>query len=207
MNQIKVDLSVPDLPTNRAYEDWSMQAPDPRLPPEKAGEASLPLLTVLVHLICRGNEDRFNVVDRALRMAFEAGHALGVASATPAATEPAMKAETLTALRKSIDRYQRYADGRGIGPAAPLSIVLGAVQCPLCAIHRDDECSGCPVYNATGRRACSGSPYPDASAALNQWRDAHLVSDDMAAQAAKWKFMAACQREADFLKGLLPPGE
>jgi hypothetical protein len=114
----------------------------------------------------------------------------GVAERSP------MDADTLTALRGSIAKWQAIVDGTGIDD--------GVNNCPLCqkfngeVLGRDDEpldedcegawvCRGCPVAEATNRDHCGGTPY--------------------VAYCCDGKTRSRAITELDFLISLLPPGE
>lgn len=106
-----------------------------------------------------------------------------------------MDAETLTALRGSIAKWQAIVDGTGIDD--------GCNNCPLCqkfngeVLDRYDGppeedhegawvCRGCPVAMATNRDHCGGSPYTS-----------YCVDGKTSSRALA---------ELNFLKSLLPPG-
>jgi hypothetical protein len=65
------------------------------------------------------------------------------------------------ALAGSIKKWELIV--AGIGPDN------GRKNCPLChryfSIHKnyddDTECHGCPIYQATGRQFCDGTPHED----------------------------------------------
>lgn len=89
-----------------------------------------------------------------------------------------MDAETLQALRASIQKWERIVAGTERESES---------QCPLCekfCVNSRDYCRGCPVAEKTGQRHCDGTPYYD-------FRDDGQSSVD-------------AQREVDFLKSLLP---
>lgn len=93
-----------------------------------------------------------------------------------------MKERTLTALKESIQKWERRAAGDHNGK-------LGVNGCPLCQIHNvsynvEKNCLGCPVFERTGKRHCIDTPY---------YTYARGDRTDANAQA-----------EVDFLKSLLP---
>jgi hypothetical protein len=98
-----------------------------------------------------------------------------------------MDAKTLDALKGSIAKWDRIADGTGANH--------GPRNCPLCKLfwHRDAETrdvncdSACPVKQHTGLDACEGTPY-----------DRYENEED------EEEALAAALAEAEFLRGLLP---
>ena len=103
-----------------------------------------------------------------------------------------MNARTLKALRGSIEKWEAIVAGTGMD--------LGAANCPLCALFRAADCSGCPVAKAAGRPDCSNTPY---IAWIRVGRDRRrtiiLYSGRVSARLKR-----LAQAELDFLKGLLP---
>ena len=96
---------------------------------------------------------------------------------------------TLSALKKSIEKWERRAKGKKTDD-----------ECPLCDLFRlyvveDDDgsgefefhenriCAGCPVFAKTGEIRCAGSPY-------DKWIDDESVEN--------------AKKELKFLKSLLP---
>lgn len=59
--------------------------------------------------------------------------------------------EGLTALDKSILKWQEIAAGRGVDKAT--------MNCALCEEYYDGDCYQCPVYLYTGRPECTNTPY------------------------------------------------
>lgn len=101
-----------------------------------------------------------------------------------------MNAKTLTALKGSIDKWQKIVDGTGVDD--------GALNCPLCRLF-DDTCEKCPVAIKSGKSNCDNTPYP-------KWRDhqksIHYASDDWTVKCCWCRQFA--EEELEFLKGLLP---
>lgn len=103
---------------------------------------------------------------------------------------------TIQALQKSIDHWQRFADGTSAPTERPY-----ASHCALCQRFFDvwdDEgnrlsCTSCPVFLTTGQEECGGSPYEDA-------RDAFVNHGKESIE-----FRAAAALELAFLKSLMPP--
>lgn len=97
-------------------------------------------------------------------------------------------AETLTALRGSIAKWEAIANGTGLD--------LGSSNCPLCQLFFDNpDCRGCPVAAATGEWGCGRTPYEDEWAKIVGWK----AKPPYSAEA-----LVAAQHEVDFLKSLLP---
>ena len=102
-----------------------------------------------------------------------------------------MNPDTLEALRESIAKWDKIAAGKERSE--------GMDNCPLCekfALHvsRLSCCRGCPVANA-GHPACEGTPYDDF---------VNVSGDGYATTKAE---KDAAQREAAFLRFLLPTGK
>lgn len=106
-----------------------------------------------------------------------------------------MDARTLEALKGSIAKWSAIVDG---------GQELGWKHCPLCLLfnNRCDEkcdlaCNGCPVFEASGKRFCVGTPY-------GAWEDDFLAGPKVADTARR---KALAQAELDFLRSLLPERE
>lgn len=105
-------------------------------------------------------------------------------------TETEMPPATLEALRGSIAKWERVV--------AQETRDLGTDNCPLCLLFHADHfseddwsdgrecCLGCPVFEATGRKGCRGTPYDDYS---DTGKTEHALA------------------EVGFLKSLLPTQE
>lgn len=93
---------------------------------------------------------------------------------------------TLTALKGSIRKWERIANGKGIDH--------GSDNCPLCKLFIMDACCGCPVRRRSGYGFCRNTPY-------DEWRDADVN------RAVTAEYRALAQAELDFLRSLLPEGE
>lgn len=104
-----------------------------------------------------------------------------------------MNAETIEAVTKSVEHWERMASGTNAHDEKPVGR-----NCPLCRMffnHYAEEakaCDGCPVFER-GFLECEGSPYTDARDA---WWDFGMDSD---------AFKKAAKAEVEFLKSLLPP--
>lgn len=104
-----------------------------------------------------------------------------------------MDDRTLTALKGSIEKWEKIVEGMGID--------RGVSNCPLCRLFNTYEsmCKGCPVYERTKKRACGGTPY-------NDWVRARWDAG-LARRAETPALMAAAKAELDFLRSLLPEGQ
>lgn len=115
-----------------------------------------------------------------------------------------MNQRTLTALRASIEHWERNA-----AATDPRKVRMGTQACALCAEFYDqsDMCKGCPIYTATGRDGCRNTPYGEASSYI---RDAEFCrrtfSPEMTAEAMA-SFRTAARAEVRFLSSLLPQDE
>jgi hypothetical protein len=108
-----------------------------------------------------------------------------------------MNAETLTALRASIAKWERNAEAK-----KPAVYKIGEADCPLCALFiYPDRCEGCPVFEKVGERFCRGTPYIAASATRVTWNE-HPSSEYFRDCAH-----AVARDEVAFLKSLLPEAE
>lgn len=108
-----------------------------------------------------------------------------------------MDEKTLTALKKSISKWERNAVAE-----TPKDYTLGIKTCALCTLFfRRGFCTGCPVQAKTGMSCCIGSPYNGADNARRKWRD------DPSNTALRDAAHAAARAEADFLRSLLPKAE
>ena len=64
--------------------------------------------------------------------------------------------EKLTAIKESVAKWDGISKG--------IIEDKGAVNCPLCALYRQNigtYCHGCPIYKKTGKEGCLGTPYGD----------------------------------------------
>lgn len=108
-----------------------------------------------------------------------------------------MDEPTLIALKDSIAKWEANAE-----ITAQMDARLNIGSCALC--HRfhsawrgslnplaRDRCKGCPVFEATGKKTCGGTPYEHALDAFER--------GDLAG------FKRHAVTEANFLKSLLPP--
>lgn len=113
-----------------------------------------------------------------------------------------MDDKTLTALQRSIQKWEAIVAGTGVDD--------GVDNCALCQAFSDDYrnepgwavdgCFGCPVAEKVGAANCMGTPY-DAWAAHGRTsaeykRHPYKVEDEKGKQLA--------QAELDFLRSLVP---
>lgn len=107
-----------------------------------------------------------------------------------------MDDKTLTALKQSIDKWERNAVAE-----TPGNFDVGAASCPLCKLFWEDDCERCPVRDETNEERCYGSPYDVALVAIKKWNyDPHDADLRASAQ-------AAARAEVAFLRSLLPKAE
>lgn len=97
--------------------------------------------------------------------------------------------KTLIALKASIKHWEENVEAR-----SAYDVSLGCAECALCKLFREANCVQCPVFAATGKSTCMGSPYHDAVDAYDAWID----NDNP----TFWK--NAARAELRFLKSLLP---
>lgn len=110
-----------------------------------------------------------------------------------------MDEKTITALKGSIEKWKKVADGSGKDE--------GQYNCPLCAVFFGKiGCEGCPVRTATGHECCNGTPY-------REWERHHHVDHPIellwsqtvqSIQCPECKKLAMA--ELEFLQGLFPTG-
>lgn len=101
-----------------------------------------------------------------------------------------MNAETLTALKGSIAKWEAIVAGTGTNG--------GTSDCPLCKLYNVnrsfvDQCGGCPVMDRTGMKRCIGSPYLRYEEAEDDGEDEEKLEE-------------LAKAELDFLRSLLPCG-
>jgi hypothetical protein len=107
-----------------------------------------------------------------------------------------MTPEALTALRASIKHWQD-----NVAAETPDDASIAAGDCALCdAFHDEGQCTGCPVFNLTGKPQCRKTPYANASFWFEAWEDNPSIKN-----ITEWR--KAAQAELDFLISLLPEGE
>lgn len=107
-----------------------------------------------------------------------------------------MKPEVAEALEASIKHWEE-----NVAATDPLDVSISDYDCALCKMfdtHTIDYCTGCPVYAATGKRLCGGTPYSKAHRALIAWQDDTSDTNRL-------NFQAEAQAEVDFLKSLREP--
>lgn len=107
-----------------------------------------------------------------------------------------MEPETLTALKKSIQKWESIAAGIGID--------VGTDNCALCQTFC---CHDCPVAKAVGYNGCIKTPY-------NEWSNHHEFSHQRYTDDIDKPMFCLCptcrdlaNQELAFLKSLLPEGK
>jgi hypothetical protein len=94
-----------------------------------------------------------------------------------------MDEKTLAALKASIEKWEKRAAGKDNKQHT------GQYDCPLCKMFHSEfrkgepSCVGCPVYEETKEKYCSGTPYYDYAGSRN---------------------VVHTKAELDFIKSLLP---
>lgn len=103
-----------------------------------------------------------------------------------------MKAETLIALKASIEHWKRVV-------TSPETEPINSKSCALCQIflvpsrHKEvTDCIGCPVFEKTGKQYCRGTPYQDVYEASKRGDDNEKAYNE------------AAKEELEFLQSLLP---
>lgn len=107
-----------------------------------------------------------------------------------------MDDKTLTALKESIEKWERNAVAE-----TPEDFTTGVASCALCRIFEWRGCAGCPVKRRTGKTACADTPF--VYAAIARWRWSRDPSDAARRGAAH----AYARDEVAFLRSLLPDRE
>ena len=107
-----------------------------------------------------------------------------------------MDAMTLTALRQSIEKWERNAVAE-----TPKDFTIGPATCPLCEQFWLWGCRGCPVMDRTGQPGCIGTQYDEAAGAWSGWFDYPRST------ARRDAAHAAASAEVAFLRSLLPEEE
>ena len=116
-----------------------------------------------------------------------------------------MESETEKALRQSIVKWERIAQGVGTEK--------GPKNCALCQRFLEDDCQSCPVALKGGRDSCGGTPYDVWTRAQQSYRMERLTriysldqlkSAGFLNQAEYKTAVRIAQEEVDFLRSLLP---
>lgn len=102
-----------------------------------------------------------------------------------------MNAETLKALKGSIKKWEKIAEGTGAD--------RGPKNCPLCLLlWYEYNCAGCPVHEKTKEMNCEKTPYWE-------WEDHREAEHDgMTGKALCSECTRLAKKEVSFLKALLP---
>jgi hypothetical protein len=103
-----------------------------------------------------------------------------------------MNKKTLTALQKSIEKWERVIRLENVYEEK------GLLDCALCDLFffEPNYCRGCPVEAVTGLRGCFGTPYVGFST-YKAFLEIEKVP--WSSKAAIW-----ARKELNFLKSLLP---
>lgn len=112
-----------------------------------------------------------------------------------------MNKETLEALKKCIEKYERYVEiAKNIKltinfqASESYGLIFGVQQCALCNLFYDLYCDGCPIAINTNQTHCGGTLYESIinaiGANVNSKKNKLIIK--------------LLQAEVDFLKSLLP---
>lgn len=121
-----------------------------------------------------------------------------------------MKPETLEALKKSIEHWERLSSGDGTeryGPgycALCMKFNKGFIQSTKgegFKIQRGN-CDGCPVAAKTGKDCCEGTPYTELEKAERNFEETNGLFDDKDWTSSD-EFVEIAKRELEFLRSLL----
>jgi len=99
-----------------------------------------------------------------------------------------MDKDTYEALQKSIAHWEANATAMTLAYAS-----TDTSDCALCERFLDSSCLGCPIFEATGKGFCQGTPYYDADRARHYLRNLDA-------------FHIAAEEELNFLRSLVPAG-
>jgi hypothetical protein len=107
-----------------------------------------------------------------------------------------MDAKTLKALKGSIAKWRKIADGTGADK--------GGENCPLCKVFYTSlvGCGECPIASA-GFNGCKGTPYTE-WALLEEGDVRGFRFAARGAKAVSDRAKSVAQKEVDFLESLLP---
>lgn len=116
-----------------------------------------------------------------------------------------MKPETLEALKKSIEHWERMACGNRM-PGEE----VGPHCCALCRRFntvfvgggREESCKECPVFEKTNLKFCDGTPYDTVEDAQVEYASNTELSDPDFYDTDEFKELA--NQELEFLRSLLP---
>jgi len=104
-----------------------------------------------------------------------------------------MNKETLAALKKSIEKWEKIVSGKGED--------RGGENCALCELFAEDECIGCPIHTETRETSCQGTPFHEW---VNHHEKKHPESFSGALKVECPECKELAQKELEFLKRLLP---
>jgi hypothetical protein len=107
-----------------------------------------------------------------------------------------MNAETLQALKGSIDKWYKIADGTGVDE--------GVNNCPLCEKFEGSRCTRCPVYKKTGKGYCRGTPYRLWARHQEQHQEQHIAFYTAPYKVKCPECANLATMEIKFLESLLP---
>ena len=126
-----------------------------------------------------------------------------------------MNGMTLYALKQSIKKWEKTAKLTSAKKIA--ETVLDNRSCPLCEMFNQYglnygnrlRCDGCPVYEKTGEQFCDDTPFVKVHQVHQDLQDAYYHDIKPIKHMASHikKFKEAAQKEANYLKKLLPKKE
>jgi hypothetical protein len=109
-----------------------------------------------------------------------------------------MNIQTMNALEKSIEHW-----AANLAAKDPKDVRVGAGNCALCDLFFADLCEGCPVMQRSGEMRCIGTPYRDATTALDRWsEDLRGNFPIILGGLARSRWREAAKRELEFLRSL-----
>ncbi len=104
-----------------------------------------------------------------------------------------MNKETLKALRRSIRKWEKLAEGKGADK--------GMDNCPLCKMF--PSCQECPVFEKTGYRDCVETPYISWGVHHVKKHRGGLITNLVPAKGCP-ECLTLAAKELFFLRSLLP---
>ena len=114
------------------------------------------------------------------------------------ALKNSMIAKTLVALKSSIEKWILNCQA-----TKWYEVTTATHECPLCDLFILDDCTGCPVFKATNKPLCQGTPYRKIirvrkrSQYLHPMRSVETLSISKHAK-------RLIKAEAEFLESLMP---
>lgn len=114
-----------------------------------------------------------------------------------------MDKKTLEALKKCIEKYEKYVEiAKGAKEVityynrGKYGIILTPSACPLCDLFFNNNCRRCPIKINTGSIECGKTPYMPLSK--------YFLYEKYSNYKTNRRLKKLLQAEVDFLKSLLP---